>query len=111
MIHELHLQHKTKANPEKGRRAFLMLAVLFAAQIGVYGFMVNASVSHVVARMALEKQTSELSSRVSSLESSYFALQNKVTIDTATSMHYGMATRVQYVDGNGAPVVMLSRGN
>jgi hypothetical protein len=110
-VTKLYTQSNKENTTEKGRRAFSVFATFVVIQILAYGYLVNASVGHVVGRMALEKRTDELSSSVAVLESKYFALQNEVTIETANSMQYINAAHVQYVDANGEPIVMLTKGN
>ncbi len=110
-MHEKKITTDTKVTPRRTRRVVFMLAAFATLQIAGYGYMVNASVSHVVHRMSLEKETGEIVSSVSKLESTYFGLQNGVTADTATNEGYTTGGSLQYVDAHGLPVTMLSRSN
>ncbi len=110
-MNELHLQHNKQTPADKIRRAFLMLAILLVVQIGAYGYLVNASVGKVVARMVFEKKTDTHSTEVARLEALYFTLQNRISSETAASLNYTNTLRVNYIDERGQPVVMLSRSN
>ena len=100
-----------KKATRRARRAFFVLVIFSALQIIGYGYMVNASVSHVVNRMRLEKETGLVVTAVSKLESTYFALQNNITIEKAQDNGYVSGGSLRYVDVRGLPVTVLSRSN
>ncbi len=68
-----------------GRTTFFILAATTCSMFFSYVFLVNKTVSNVVARSKTESSISELSSSMGDLEFKYMALKKSVTLDLAYS--------------------------
>lgn len=110
-MYKKNITTNTELTTKRSRTAVFVLLGALAVQIGTYGYFVNASVDHVVRRISLERNTGDLISSVSRLESEYFTLQGKVNEETAESLRYVTSSAVQYVDTSGAPITVLTRSN
>jgi len=110
-MNDLHLQHHQPPYANNRHRAFWTLAILALTQIGSYGYLVNASVGHVVDRMNYLKKSSALSTEVAKLETAYYTLQTKISLETADNLNYIRALQAAYVNESGAPIVLLTRNN
>lgn len=79
------------------RKAFWCLVSLVIAFFGFYVYFVNSAIINVVERQKTEREIASVNSRVSNLESSYLALNDKISIDYAFSMGFVKVEKEKYV--------------
>lgn len=78
-------------------RAFWTLASIAAIALGFYVYAVLATINHTASRESFLERSQSLSARVSSLEYSYIALKNDLSLDIALSKGYTEVVKPLYV--------------
>lgn len=79
------------------RKAFWYLVLIAVFFSGFYIYFVNGAIMNVVERQKIEKEIASINSRVSDLESSYLALNDKITVDYAMSIGFVKVAKEKYV--------------
>jgi hypothetical protein len=79
------------------KRIFVGLIVSVFAFAGIYVYLVNQTVLHVVERRALEEEIGTLASYVTELELVHLELNNSVTLEQAYALGFTEATGVTYL--------------
>lgn len=79
------------------RKAFWYLVLTAVLLSGFYIYFVNGAIMNVVERQKIEKQIASINSRVSDLESSYLALNDKINVDYAMSIGFVKVAKEKYV--------------
>lgn len=79
------------------KKLFIGLIIALFSLAGVYVYLVNETVLHVVERRNLEQDMSELASYVTELELVHLELDNTVTLEQAHERGFSEVTGVTYL--------------
>ena len=101
-------KNKKINNQEQPKIFFWSLVVLIFLGIFSYSYLVRASIVNIVVRQGMEKDISNLSSRVLSLESEYVKAKNNVTLETAQDLGFVTVSSQKYLAKNTNDHVGLS---
>jgi hypothetical protein len=95
------------------KKVLWSLVVLIFASSAAYGLLINQIIWNVVARQKAETNISNMSSQVSSLETSYMTLTDGITIDKAYALGFKDIPNnsIQYVNKDASgPVLSMRTG-
>lgn len=88
---------KIPKNPEFYAYSFWLLVVLSTVSLGIYIVGVNATVRNTVLREDLERQSSELTTKISEMEFTYIGLENKVNLALALERGFEEVSNPEYI--------------
>lgn len=87
-------------------RIVISLAAVAVFLAGTYIFLVREAIVNVVARENMAKEIQADTTAVSALENQYFTLKSSITMDTATSLGFSLATVSAFIPTS--PAVAIS---
>lgn len=78
-------------------RLFFLLVIICLLSLFTYIYAINATARNVAVRQNLEKQITDLSTNLDSLEFTYIALKNNVTLELAYQLGFREVKSPLYV--------------
>lgn len=89
----------------------MTLATICVALLGLYMYLVSASVWHVVMRTEISQEITALSSEISELEGQYIEAQHRVSSDIASLQGYSQASQKVFIDRSAGSLVLKTEIN
>lgn len=92
------------------KRLFIAFSGVFVALLGLYMYLVSATVMHVVLQTELKQEVKQVNSDISELENRLILAQHKVSSDIASLEGYTAITEKVFIDRTPDSLVLSQTG-
>jgi hypothetical protein len=100
------MNHLPNKHETKIQYAILLCGGVFCCLLAAYGYLVSATVVHVVIEQEVKREMSELTSVISELESAYITRQHAINSEIALQQGFEVTTNKIFIPKQPSSLVL-----